>query len=399
MINQNSVFQLLNQVTTISQSYNRLAEAIGENFNLFNILRIENSEVIVHSRFIAELLDPSGSHKKGSIFLEHFIRHNISDEFEFDPKAATLKLEHSLGKISYDQITGGSIDLLIRDKHGKVIIIENKIWAGEQKNQLLRYHNKFPKAELIYLTLFGVESQQITSKNLKYTRLSYSTDILTWLETCKKEAVDNPSLRESISQYIHLIKKLTGQNIHKKMDQEIAKRITKDEGTFSAFESLQNIHHTLFLEIIENMVFPLLKEIEKKYSLSLSLDENYFLDRKKDYQGFYFSHPSLETYGIKICYQFQTKQYKELIFGLCFIKPKKNISQESKEKILLNFKTRFDKCRPETDGWLIYAPLFEFLNWSEISTLKKLQFESEFSDRLESDISSILEMVESLDSQ
>ncbi len=39
-------------------------------------------------------------------------------------------------------------------------MIENKIYAGEQKNQLLRYHNAYREGKLLYLTLFGDESEQ-----------------------------------------------------------------------------------------------------------------------------------------------------------------------------------------------------------------------------------------------
>ena len=46
----------------------------GENFNVFRLLDIENKED-AHSRFIAELLDPRGSHGQEDYFLRLFLEH------------------------------------------------------------------------------------------------------------------------------------------------------------------------------------------------------------------------------------------------------------------------------------------------------------------------------------
>lgn len=62
MEKQNEVGQLLNEVQTISESYERVAGATGENFNIFSILQMESDEVATHSRFIAELLNRKGQH-------------------------------------------------------------------------------------------------------------------------------------------------------------------------------------------------------------------------------------------------------------------------------------------------------------------------------------------------
>ena len=60
--------QNLNEVTN-------LIKAEKENtktnvFNIFSVLRLETKELI-HSKFIAELLNPKGSHGMGSIFLDN----------------------------------------------------------------------------------------------------------------------------------------------------------------------------------------------------------------------------------------------------------------------------------------------------------------------------------------
>ncbi|HEY9543015.1 PD-(D/E)XK nuclease family protein [Prevotella sp.] len=46
----------------------------GETFNMFSILKMESNETATHSAFLAELLNPHGSHGCGSAFLSAFLR-------------------------------------------------------------------------------------------------------------------------------------------------------------------------------------------------------------------------------------------------------------------------------------------------------------------------------------
>jgi hypothetical protein len=68
-----TIENLLSQVNIIRTSYERVAHATGENFNIFSVLRIEHYEETTHSRFIAELLNPNGCHGKGVLFLNEFL--------------------------------------------------------------------------------------------------------------------------------------------------------------------------------------------------------------------------------------------------------------------------------------------------------------------------------------
>src|SRR6056297_1174792 len=68
-----TIEQILYEVQTISESYDRVAEATGENFNIFSVLKIETDEVTTHSRFIAELLNPKGAHGQKDRFLKIFM--------------------------------------------------------------------------------------------------------------------------------------------------------------------------------------------------------------------------------------------------------------------------------------------------------------------------------------
>ena len=54
----------------------------GEFFNIFNVLKIGGNEVRLHSAFLAELLNPEGSHGLGNIFLVEFLKKLKVDNFQ-----------------------------------------------------------------------------------------------------------------------------------------------------------------------------------------------------------------------------------------------------------------------------------------------------------------------------
>ena len=225
---------LLNQVSSSLKTYDKIAKSTGENFNIFTVMGMESNEVKTHSAIIGELLNPRGSHGLGykplSLFIKLIVEplykkndEEFANKFSFNYENTQSYVEDFAGKINEESTEGGRIDILIKDNKNKVFLIENKIYAGEQKNQLTRYKNYYPNAPILFLTLFGkdAESAQNLEKNKDYFIVSYELDIITWLEECLKEAVKYPMLREVISQYINLIKKLTNQTINNELKKEI----------------------------------------------------------------------------------------------------------------------------------------------------------------------------------
>jgi superfamily II helicase len=216
---------LLEQLGLLLNNYNKLAKVTGENFNIFSVMGMENNEVKTHSAIIGELLNPKGSHGLEDIPLKLFIEQIISrldnseivKKFDLDTKNSKSIIEEHAGTINEDKTEGGRIDIVVKDIANRVIVIENKIYAGEQQNQLLRYYMAYPKAPILFLTLDGKPPLSV-GKDLKinehYFLISYRKDILEWLEKCVKEAVKFPMLREVIQQYIYLIKKLTNQTMN-----------------------------------------------------------------------------------------------------------------------------------------------------------------------------------------
>ena len=223
-------FQEVASICTHEQALQEERHRKGENYNLFSILNIERYE-LKHSALIANLLDPKGSHGCGDAFLRAFFEIALKGTaYPFEdctlPHSYT---EYYTGPIAGD--TGGRIDILVKSSHYG-LIIENKIYAGDQDKQLTRYDNYGKETFgadgylLVYLTLYGYDASKESTatksaEEVGYLRLSYAEDILRWLEQCARLADNKPLVRESLNQYIRTIKQLTYQDMNQKNIQKI----------------------------------------------------------------------------------------------------------------------------------------------------------------------------------
>lgn len=240
--------ELLNQVRVyVNEDKQRRAEAFrrGECYNVFNVLGVDNME-LSHSAFLAALLDPDGSHGMQDAFLKAFIdtiAHGGTKP-ELDTAHAKVYTEYNIGNIT--ETTGGRIDILITDRSdtgngkagGHAIIIENKIWATDQPNQLVRYHNfaheMYAKYVLLYLTRNGDEPSDqsrgtLNAQDGNYQCISYRSDIIDWLRQCARLSFDKPRVRETILQYINLLQQLTNQNTMEQNKEQLIQLLTNKE--------------------------------------------------------------------------------------------------------------------------------------------------------------------------
>lgn len=223
-------FQEVASICALGQAQQEERNRKGENYNLFSILSIERYE-LKHSALIANLLDPKGSHGCGDAFLRAFFEIALKGTaYPFEkctlPHSYT---EYYTGPIAGD--TGGRIDILVKSSHYG-LIIENKIYAGDQDKQLTRYDNYGKETFgadgylLVYLTLYGCDASKESTatksaEEVGYLRLSYAKDILLWLKECVRLADNKPLVRESLNQYIRTIKQLTYQDMNQEDIQKI----------------------------------------------------------------------------------------------------------------------------------------------------------------------------------
>ena len=259
-------FQEVASICALEQAQQEERNRKGENYNLFSILSIERYE-LKHSALIANLLAPKGSHGCGDTFLRAF--------FEIALKGTAYPFEDCTLPDSYTEYytgpivgdTGGRIDILVKSSHYG-LIIENKIYAGDQDKQLTRYDNYGKETFgadgylLVYLTLYGYDASKESTatksaEEVGYLRLSYAEDILRWLEQCVRLADNKPLVRESLNQYIRTIKQLTYQDMNQK---DIKKIIDLAVNHPEVVATLSSKRDAIAQGIREKYIFDKLKE-------------------------------------------------------------------------------------------------------------------------------------------
>ena len=363
MIEIYQINSLLSQVQTVNKHYKKIKQLSGENFNVFRILKLESSEVRMHSAFIAELLNPLGSHGQGTVFLKAFI-----DEFCFkgqslDLDSCKVEVEKHTGFISENRTEGGRIDIIVTDKHYNHIIIENKIYATDQENQLLRYYKHSQRADLFYLTLGGVDpsehSKVLLTGGKDFKCLSYKTDITNWLQKCRKEAAVLPILRESITQYLNLVKYLTNQTTNDTMNDELSNLITSNlEASFLIADNLNNS--------LKNLLNKIDVEFEKIAS-DHNLEYVNGVNLEKNYTGFWFYKPAWKYANIG--FQFQSYN-KKLIYGICAKKNPDSFPTDLRSSII----TASSFSGRPNGWWPTYQSMEDpFDNWGKYEAWKALE--------------------------
>lgn len=348
---------LLNLAIAINYKYKDISRLSGEDFNLFRILNLQSSEVRLHSAFLGNLLNPKGTHGQGEIFLNLFVRMFAFKEVEFRSASARVEIEKHIGVLNENKTEGGRIDLLITDSLTNQIIIENKIYAPDQVNQLLRYYNYNPAANLFYLCLNRNEVPGISKGDLaekKYRVITYEKDLINWLTECKKEVVDQPIVREGLTQYMNLIKYLTGHSTNQVMNKELVETINS---SYERFEAAFNIANAL-----DNACEDLLKKFEimvKEIATELELHCDFGINLTSKYNGISFWRENWKV--LSIDFQFQAKDTK-LYYGL----HREIECLDTSNTLDLQVKGIFDPLKGQSSTWWPFYKMMDspLDNWS-----------------------------------
>lgn len=196
-------------------------------FNIFSILRKYDDEVGLHSKFLAELLNPIGSHAIDEfqrLFIDEVVNSAIdSQEWSRLPLCSSNQYDCK----TEVHIKGfGRVDIVLKN-HDTIIVIENKINAFDQKNQLQRYFEACTKMgyalENIYILYLNKDGTLVTDYgkgNLpdnQFAQISYKEDIIKWLDLCIAEVDSHPHIQQALLQYRRLVGSLTGDNRSSKM--------------------------------------------------------------------------------------------------------------------------------------------------------------------------------------
>ena len=199
----------------------------------------------------------------------------------------------------------GRLDFEIKSKDC-IYIIEMKIDAGDQPEQLIRYQ-KFAKEQhkkykIFYLTLdghnaskksIGEEENLEENEKVEYINISFQGEILNWLENCLKLVEGKENKSACISQYIASINKILGEK-NTKIKDNILKSVKDIKTAITIYEKLNDkLQKVLknFFEELNKKLKNKLKDITSKpiYNESYIKDYyNYTLDKiPQDYPGLY----------------------------------------------------------------------------------------------------------------
>ncbi len=257
----NQIRRLLSEVQIVVKKNREMLDRTEWNFNVFKLCGIDHYENW-HSKILAEFLNPHGTHGLGDEFLRLFLAQQRID-FVVTP-FCEVATELSMNK--------GRMDIVIRDKEW-VVVIENKIYAVEQEDQLTRYW-EWAKAnygeknsKLLYLTLDGKKSE--TANGLPYKSVSYSENLLKWISACVRIASERPFVRETLRQYRNQIKNLTGKNLEEEAMSELIEILSEPQN-FEAATQVMNY----WADARDAIAKKIIREAVAKLNGFCEIDEN-----------------------------------------------------------------------------------------------------------------------------
>lgn len=283
----------------------------GKSFNIFKLLNLE-SEELKHSRLIAELVNSKATHKMGAQYLQLFIEEMIT-------KGGKIfeGINNDLSKaIIYRE--KDNIDILILLPSGYTIIIENKINAYDQPQQLYRYYNivknnhkrNKDKIIVLYLTLDEHEPSEHSIKNIKdkVICVSYAVDIINWLEKCIS-ITTSANIRIILEQYKATVFYLVGNDESEELMKNLSEYILLNKQNFIvATETAKAINYA------KTDIMLKLFNFYKSELLSAGYSESYIYFPVEEIKSYYFEKgKKIPHIGVKIS-KVNTNLY--LYFGI-----------------------------------------------------------------------------------
>ncbi len=238
-------------------------------FNVFQVLRIERREVVTHSRFLASLLDPSGTHGQGKLFLRAFLGHPDLAGFcaGAEAKTWTVAVEESHGE-------HGRFDMVLRCPEMRlVIVIENKVDAVEREKQCSDYADWIEDVAkphgwnglLIYLTPDCRAAESMHGRDGEYVRLGYE-EVADRLDSALHDEVPG-RLETVVRQYTQTARVIVpggGERFRVMKDDELIHFLSRPENLGAAFRVAQ-VMDSLRKELLRQFFQGVLAGVREEY--------------------------------------------------------------------------------------------------------------------------------------
>lgn len=371
-----SLLHKVNQLVQEEKILKREKERRGENYNIFEVMHAQGDEVNTHSAIIASLLNPKHNHGCKSAFLKIFVDNlkefipNADFIFDTDFEKCHVDVERNIGNISSDGETGGRIDIIIEsEKRDKAIIIENKIYAGDQKKQLYRYKNyaqtHYKSYILLYLTLYGHEPSEVSTLGEMFSMndgkdffcIDYKSFIRDWLISCKEKAVSSPIVRETITQYYNLILKLTNQDMESSTNEKLVDLLANRDNIAAMFKII-NVQNDVLNKICNTTLIEQVQEIAKELKMDCTCSTTNWCNRWSGH--FFFSKPEWKHFCIG--FEFMGDKLKNFNYGVRYISGLELGKMEHTKKNIFKKIGGTD----ENNKWWASNKPFKYQDWNEI---------------------------------
>lgn len=258
-------------------------------YNLFETLEISGKEVLM-CRFLADLLNPEGSHGCGILFLKTFLEEVLQEK-----RMPDSLLSHTIVTKEYVIDKDRRIDLVIQNADF-FIPMEVKIYAGEQEGQCFDYFEHAKNSKMVYLTRFGDTPSLYSRKQrggsgiLSLSQIqciSWSEDISGWLDR-RLGSLPQP-VEEAVQQYLDTIHRVSDGRKRKKMER-IMEVLHESPDYFATGLEIERTMKQAKIKLIR-MVFDDFKEamepLTKKYGLELETDAKYYSYENPKHDRFY----------------------------------------------------------------------------------------------------------------
>lgn len=376
----------------------------GEDFNIFRVMGLQNDEVHTHSAMIAALLDPNQSHGAKETFLNLFVEQiKILNEYVGKIRTATVDTERPIGVLSNDKETGGRLDVVLDieliDGKKVLIVIENKIFAGDQNKQICRYinyaqevkkNNDYSEFFIFYLTLSGDDPSKNSTNGLKeYHTLSYKSDIFNWLEKCLEKTYDRPLVRETIIQYKNLIASLTQQDMDKSAQEKLAQEVASSYDNMKLAIAINSNYNEILNQMCEKKLREIFDNIKKE---ERNLEYRIYGESWcSQYCGVFFYKQEWEKLGF--AFEFLKPGLNDFIYGIKY----RDENETSKDLIINEIKEK--KGSGFNSGWYPwynYVPGYRNFSTEFVDALYLGKLKDKIQELAESNIKLLNELADNL---
>lgn len=302
------------KIGTLREARNRFSDRLAPEFSIFDYLRTDEMGL---SGCIASLLDPTGKHGQGNVFLEAFL--------ECIGSAATWAKNAGSCLVVPEKLANGQrrIDIYLEFPNG-AIGIENKPWAGDQDRQLTDYACYLKKAAgtknwlLLFLCDRDPSERSMTRREQdklsgdgQFVRCNYS-EIIDWLEVCacKSKALNVRVFIEELAKFIRV-------NIKGELDmseeKEICSTILKSKeslgSAFEIYKAIDGVKKDLMKRFRGDLEYEL-----KSHGYHLVWDNN-LESGWKNYLG--FGVKFRQEQNLYLRFEFQNSGLNGLLWGIC----------------------------------------------------------------------------------